>query len=181
MNITINKAEKGDYKIIKKLFLSAFPPEERPPFIFLKKRSLDGRCDMLTIKNGNSFAGFASVLCFRDMAYLFLFAIEEDCRGNGIGSRVLELIKEKYKDKRIFLAREVLDESAENYIDRVRRRGFYMRNGFYDLPGKIKEAGVVYDIMGTGKGVSSDEYKEIMQNFLGRIFFKFVDVCLIED
>lgn len=180
MNITLEKSQKSDYKQIKKLFVKAFPPEERPPFFMLKRGIKKGAGIMLTARDGDEFVGFVYLLCHGDTAYLFFFAIQADRRGSGYGSAVLGRLKEMYKGKRVFLARETLDECAENYSERVRRHGFYLRNGFEDMPVKIKEASVVYDVMGIGGGVTAEEYDKLITRWCGRLVRKFVDMRIIE-
>jgi len=180
MKVMFKKANKKDYKRIKKLFISAFPPEERPPFFILKSKAEKGKGDMLSIYDGEVFIGFVYIVCRLDTAYLFFFAIEADKRGCGYGSAVLvELLKE-YEGKRLFLAREQLDENSDNYDERVRRHKFYLKNGFCDLPVKIKEGNVIYDVMGVGGSVTAEEYDLLITQWCGKFMRKFVDMRIIE-
>ena len=80
---------------------------------------------------------------------------------------------------RIFLAREQLDKSAENYAQRVSRRNFYLRCGFEDLPCCIKEGSVVYDVMGIGGIVTAEEYHKLIKPWAG-FLLKIVDMRIIE-
>lgn len=114
------------------------------------------------------------------MAYLFFFAIEPDKRGKGYGSKVLGKLKERYEGKRLFLAREQLDERSNNYGERVKRHEFYLHNGFEDLPCRIKEAWVIYDVMGTGGKVSAEEYDALISSWTGKWIRKIVDMRIIE-
>ncbi len=48
------RANKNDYRLIKKLYISAFPRDERAPFFMLKKRAFQGKAEMLAAEeNGN--------------------------------------------------------------------------------------------------------------------------------
>lgn len=173
----LENAKKEDMKAIKKLYLSAFPPEERPPF-FLIKRGLKKSGVLLLAKENDEFIGFIYLISYLDMVYFFYFAIEEIHRKKGYGSEVLGLIKEKYKGKRIFLAREKLEESASNYSERVKRRDFYMKNGFSDLPINIKEGSVTYDVMGIGGKISPKEYDDLITSWSGKFLQKLVKMEL---
>lgn len=175
MSIKLEKAEKRDFKLVKPLFISAFPKEERPPFFMMKRGVKKANGDLLIVRDGEKFVGFAYLMAGKRAAYLFFLAISDDCRNKGYGSEVLAGLKEAYPDKSIFLAREMLDESAENYTDRVRRHGFYLRNGFIDLVVKIKEGSVIYDVMGTG-AVEPSDYEEIMRTWCGKLYCKLVDL-----
>ncbi len=179
MSLALHIANPSDYKRIKPLFTSAFPPEERPPYFFLRRRGLQGKAEMLTVTDGDAFIGFAYLVCHRDLAYLFLFAIDDGCRGKGYGGKVLGMLRERYAGKRLFLARETLDEKAGNYEQRVRRRAFYMRNGFQDLPVKIKEASVVYDVMSSGGSVAPGEYDALITQWMGRSLRRLIDMRLM--
>lgn len=118
--------------------------------------------------------------CYADLVYLFYFAIDEKQRGKGYGSRLLWKLQEQYKGKVIFLAREQLVESARNYEQRVKRREFYSKNGFVDLPYQLKEAREVYDVMSVGGTVSAKDYDTLITNWCGKFIRKMVDMRFIE-
>ncbi len=180
MYITLEPADAADYKNIKTLYKSAFPPEERPPFFIIKNKAKKGKAQMLAARDGETFIGFAYLICCLDMAYLFFFAIDEAKRAMGYGSEILRLLRERYQGKRLFLAREQLDETADNYSQRVSRRNFYRKSGFEDLPCRIKEASVVYDVMGIGGNISPKEYDELITSWAGGLIRKLVDMRVLE-
>lgn len=169
-------AAKHDYKAIKKIYAEAFPADERAPFRMLKRRAVNGNAQMLIAKRDEEIVGFAYTVSDDSVAYLFYFAVSAGMRGNGVGTEILRLVKEKFTNKRLFLAREQLDENADNYAVRVRRRDFYMRNGFTDIPRTIKEATVIYDVMTTGGDISRDEYLSLMKKWGGNKVLKLVDM-----
>lgn len=177
--IRCNKDRKM-LKIIKKLYLSAFPKEERAPFFFLKSRAGKGGGEMLAVKEKDEFIGFVYIVRNKELVYLFYFAIAECKRGMGYGSRVLSAIREKYPDKRIFLAREQLDKASPNYAQRVSRREFYMKNGFEDIPCLLKEASVIYDTMSIGGIITPKDYEELISAWTGPIIYRLIDMRIIE-
>ena len=75
----------------------------------------------------------------------------------------------------------MLDENAENFEQRVKRHEFYLKNGFSDLPIRIKEAGVTFDVMGIGGVIKKEEYDAMMDGFCGRLLRKLVKMRLIEE
>ncbi len=165
---------------IKKLYINSFPAEERAPYWFIKRRIKKGLTESLNIMAGDEWVGWFYMVVHNDMAYIFYFVIDEKHRGKGYGTKAIEALKEKYKGLRIFLALEELDESSENYNQRLRRHRFYSNCGFEDLPHSIKEGTVTYAIMGIGGKVGAHEYKELIYKFTGRIFRLFVDMRIIE-
>lgn len=180
MNLSLKPAGRQDMKKIKRLYLAAFPPEERAPFGFIRRRA-GKRADMLAAFDKGEFIGFAYTVTHEDMAYLFYFAICEDKRGMGYGSAILERLIEIYSGKRFFLAREQLDSSAENYTQRINRHSFYLHNGLIDLPGHITEAGVIYDVMGIGGEVSPADYDGLITPWAGKFIKKRADMRLFID
>lgn len=180
MDLMLQQAEASDYKRIKRLYKKAFPPEERAPFFMIKNRAKRGKAHMLVIKERNLFIGFAYMVCYLDLAYLFYFAIEGDKRGAGYGTRVLAKLQERYQDKRLFLAREQLDQTADNYEQRKKRHQFYLHNGFKDLPCKIKEANVIYDVMSIGGNISAQEYDQLILQWSGKWIKKIIDMRILE-
>ncbi len=178
--MVLTQATKQDRALVRKLYLTAFPREERAPFWLIKRRADQKRGEMLVAKEGEEFLGFAYTVCHAQYVYLFYFAVDAQKRGNGVGSGILRLLKQRYAGKRLFLAREVLDENAENYEQRSRRHRFYLRNGFADLPGHIREAGVVYDVMGVGGELSAEAYGKLITFWAGRTLRKLFKMEMTE-
>lgn len=179
--MVLENAKKGDLPFVKQLYLSAFPKEERPPF-FLLRRGLARQSGVLLVaKEQDQRLGFAYLISTESLGYLFFFAMEENCRNLGYGSQVLGLLKEKYAKQRLFLAREVLDPTAENYSQRMRRHGFYLRNGFVDMPCQIQEGPVVFDVMGIGGEVSTQEYADLMDAWGGKWLRKVIPMKMVKN
>ncbi len=182
MALILEKAasRSSDYKKIKRLYKTAFPREERAPFFFIKRKAKAEKADMLVAKDGDEFVGFLYLVRYLDMVYLFYFAIDDSKRGMGYGSRLLKLLQDSYPGKRIFLAREQLDVNAANYAQRVKRHEFYLHSGFTDFSCKIKEASVIYDVMGIGKDVLAEEYDALILNWCGKRYKSLMDMHIIE-
>ncbi len=180
MSITLENYSAQDKKIMKKLYVSAFPVEERAPFFMVVSKAKKGSAELLTARKNGSFAGMVYMVCNEKLAYIFYLAVDEAQRGKGIGGEIIKALKERYKGRRIFLAREQLEESAENYSQRLSRRNFYLRCGFEDLPCSIKEGPVTYDVMGIGGNVSAAEYDELITGWCGKFLKKIIDMKIIE-
>lgn len=129
---------------------------------------------MLAAKQDGEFIGFAYTVCDRSVVYLFYLAVAKNRRGGGKGAGILRLLRAYYEGKTIFLAREPLDDDADNQAQRISRRKFYLRNGFLDLPYQIREAGVVYDLMSTDAGFDPEDYDALIRKWAGRWVSRFV-------
>ena len=174
------KASQQAYVQLKKLYTEAFPENERAPFWLLRRRAEQGRAEFWSLMDGEMWAGMAYVVRHQDMAYLFYLAVDSQARGKGYGTKAIEALKEHYKGCRLFLALETLDKTAENYEQRVKRHAFYEKCGLTDLPYHIKEASVVYAVMGIGGNVYPEEYKAMIDQYLGWPIRWLIDMRFVE-
>ncbi|MBQ3969656.1 MAG: GNAT family N-acetyltransferase [Clostridia bacterium] len=182
---------KNEYQAIEKIYTQSFPDNERAPMKLLKKRANRGKADFLAAYDGENLVGMAYVVCHNDLAYLFYIAVDAKERGRGFGTKMLSALLERYRGRRFFFALEQLDESADNYEQRVKRHEFYKSCGLRDLPFKLKEGTVTFAAM--GKRISErsqseadddftvlpEEYKELMNRYMGFIMKHLVDVRLL--
>ncbi len=193
MSLKLKKVtEKNEYQAIEKIYTEAFPDNERAPMKLLIKRANKGKADFLALYDENILVGMSYVVCLRDLAYLFYIAVDREKRGRGYGSQTISALLERYRGKRFFLALEQLDKAADNYTQRVKRHEFYKACGLRDLPFKLKEGTVTFSAMGgrlldeNSKNDSDDftvrpeEYKELMNRYMGFIMRHLVDVRLLE-
>lgn len=181
--MAIVRAERKDRQFLMELYKEAFPKCERAPFFLLWRQYKRSIGDFLIARYDNEDIGFVYMIASGDLAYLSYLAIHKSYRGKGYGSLILSELKDIYAGKRIFLAREKLDEDADNYVQRQKRHEFYLKNGFKDLSCSIKEDRVVYDAMGVGGEVYSAEYDDMVNIWLGRFIKRFInwDMRIIEN
>lgn len=182
MGITLKRLTKrsADMKKTKQLYKNAFPADERAPFFLLMSKVRKDGVDFWGIYNGSEWVGLMYVVSDKDIAYVFHFAIDDKVRGKGFGSGALEAAKAIYKDKNLFLAIEELDPKADNYAERVKRKSFYQRCGFEPLGYKLREATVMYDLLGTGGSVRPEQYKKLMNAYMGKLLSKLIVMEIIE-
>lgn len=121
----------ADTAALQALNDEAFPPQERLTVAQLFADLNGLKRDLLGIYEAGRFAGFVSVLACGRCAYVCYFAVRAECRGRGVGSRALRLLPERYPGRQIVVDFEAPDPDAPNHAQRLRRRGFYLRNGFH--------------------------------------------------
>ena len=164
-----------DYKSVKELYLYAFPSVERVPFWLLMKKSKNEGADFYAIYDEEKWIGLIYAITDGEVVYVYYYAIFEKERGHGIGVAVLDEFKNLYKDKRIFLAIEQLEEeNAPNQKQRMSRYKFYQRCGFLRLNAKIVEAKITFDVMAYGGEVNPESYNKMMKKYLGKIMSHFI-------
>lgn len=159
----INENHK-DIDIISSLYETAFPDDEKAPFSSLIERSKKETVDFIGYYDNDKFIGFTYLIHDFDLHYIFYFAIVNELRNQGYGTEILNILKEKYKDETIFFEIETIDENADNYHERKRRKDFYLRNGF-------KESGfgyyfyVDYEVMIYGSKIEPDRWHDMFITF----------------
>ena len=162
-------------KQIKKLYRAAFPKEERAPLFTLYYKTKKENYNFYAIVEEEEFAGLIYTMEDGGIVYVFFFAIVDEKRGQGYGSKVLSMIKDMYPDRTVTLMIEDMRETeADNYEQRVRRLNFYERNGFTQLHIHIIEAGVRYELLGTQTGVTQADFLRLMRNYLGGLLYRFI-------
>lgn len=153
---------KNDLALIRELYLKAFPLNERKPFPVILQKCKEGSMEILKIEDENkSFIGLVIMILYKDLAILDYFAIDENQRNKSAGSQVLALLNERYADRRMILEIENPDVPSDNMAERIRRKGFYLRNGMVLMPFRVNLFGVEMLILTNGKSVTFDEYHDI--------------------
>ena len=134
----------------------------------LFNNALKDNNDLLAFYEDNHFIGFANVLFYQDICYMFFLAIANEYRNKGYGSLIIQEAFKKYQGKRFVLCFEEVDDKYEDNSYRIKRREFYYRNGFKDNMLKTWEYGVIYDTVYHGSSpVSFEEYLSLMVHCYG--------------
>ncbi len=140
--IKLGKTEKRYLEPLKALYFDAFPEVERKPFPYMEELCASGKMEMLAVVENGEFIGLDINMLAKNAAILDYFAISPEKRSGGYGSRALRLILERFQGQKLIFEIETQDPSAENAVDRKRRKDFYLRNG-------VKETGVFANVYHT--------------------------------
>lgn len=134
MQISLRKltAESEDIHIFSDINDEAFPPSEYMSMEEILNFASATNTDVLGIYDGALPIGFIVILKNERCGYIYFYAIDGRLRSKGYGSAVLERLGDEYKGIQMTLDFELLDENADNYVQRLRRRQFYLRNGFHE-------------------------------------------------
>ena len=168
MKIVNYKENPQIRKDVQRLYVSAFPREERPPVnMFFNTVKLPND-DLFGFYENETFIGFANVILYKDICYLFFFAITQENRSKGYGTKILQILKEMYKDKVLTLCYEEIDGKYKDIELRKRRKNFYYRNGFKDNEMKTCEYGVDYETCYIGNHkVNFEDYLGLYRSVFG--------------
>lgn len=135
-NIILRSFEPSDTAAYVALYEDAFPLSERKPFEYMTQAPTADRYELLVISTPTVPRAGLVILTYAEVggeifALLDYLAVSPQVRGAGIGHAVLPLVRAHChrKDARLFLEIEAPDDTAENAIQRVRRKAFYLSCG----------------------------------------------------
>lgn len=151
------------YNEIKELALEAFPKKEYLSPDTLLKMAKNDNFDFYEIIDKEMFIGFLAVQTYKDLCYLFFLAISKKNRFKGYGSKTLELLKNTYKDKKLIVDIEMPDCNSLNYMQRRKRKEFYLKNGYKETNLFLSYLGVDYEVLCMNDDFNEYEFKNLMQ------------------
>ena len=141
----------------------AFPPEEYLAPDKLVEMSRTDSFDFLALTESDTFIGFMVVQIYKNLAYLFFLAIDPSFRAKGYGSRAIETLQALYPNKKQVVDFEILDSEAPNSEERIKRRQFYLRNGYEETGLFLSYLGVDYEVFFMGDDFKPQEFKDMMR------------------
>ena len=148
---------------INYLAKEAFPPEEYLAPDRLAEMSKADNFDFLALTDNDAFIGFLAVQIHKNLAYLFFLAIDASCRAKGYGSRAIETLRALYPGKKQVVDFEMQDKAAPNNEQRIKRRKFYLRNGYKETGLFLSYLGVNYEVFCMDSDFEPQEFKDIMK------------------
>lgn len=153
----------NDMESVVALNNEAFPEEEREEIDNFIEYAEEGICDFLAVYDGERFIGFTLLAVNAGTAYLCYFAVDSKLRSKGYGSKILSLLKDRYKDKQIVLDLERTDEDSCNMEQRISRKDFYLRNGFNETGFVLSYSGMTFEVLFYGKEFDKQSYVDLFE------------------
>lgn len=150
-------ASQNDVPMVRALYERAFPVNERRPLGPLLNDAT-GHAKVLAAYDGEGFCGFVCILQWADIVHIIYFAVEEKQRGKGLGSAILQAVHQANPQKRVIVDIEEPDSSAPNNPQRVKRRAFYLHNGYAETKIRYRWLGTDYLILSHGGDMTDEEF-----------------------
>ena len=143
---------------IYRLYQTAFPAAEKKPFSVILKMHRKGTSDVWRFTRDGKFAGL--IISINGEKYILLdyLAVGKSCRGTGVGTEILKLMRQQYTGKGVFLEIESVYEDCDNKQQRLRRKHFYEKSGMKSLEVFVWLFGVKMELMGFDCRLSYEEY-----------------------
>ena len=146
------------------LYQSAFPASEKKPFSMIRSMHKKGKSDVWYCEENGKFAGLVITINGPDKILLDYLAVAKNRRGQGFGSRILQKMREQYAGKGVFLEIEIVDEAADNYEERKRRKQFYLSNGMIPMNVFVELFGVDMELLGFDCALTFEEYHDFYRD-----------------
>lgn len=142
---------------IEKLYIEAFPENERFPFMQMIKNE-NGHYETFGFFREGEFCGFAMLLNSGEISHILYIATKAELRGKGLGKKALEALGRIKKDKIIIvdIEREI-PSSPENEL-RLRRKNFYLRNGYHETEIRYIWQDEAYEILAFGGEITREDF-----------------------
>ena len=178
----IKATDEHRLQLIEDLYMRAFPKAERKPFQLMVKKQAEGTMELLSIEEENQFLGLAIFAHDKDIALLDYFAISDEMRDQGIGSRAIKALQKIYAGKRFVLEIETTKKPCNDLEMRNKRKGFYLRNGLHTMDFDVMLFGVEMEMLSNAEHLNFDEYLDVYKNACG---LKYADkihlICEVEQ
>lgn len=151
MSFELIEADVSALRVLYPKLRRDFHPGERIPKRFLRRALRRGAYDLFLLGDGaGKTPGYALVnpRSLYGYALLLYIGVDPEVRDRGFGGALLRLLAEQYRDRQGMLA-ELTHISGEE-ADLERRRTFYRRAGFLDVPCRYNLFGLDCDLMCLG-------------------------------
>lgn len=163
-----------NYLNVIELYKEAFAGVQRIPSWLLRFMMRNGKPGFSVLYEGDKWLGLIYIVESSDIVFVQFFAISESLRSGGYGSKVVDSMKYAYVDKRIVLNIEDLDDTSENYQQRLKRKAFYTSNGFESTGYIVKEPGERLEMLILGGSINRKEISALYKRLFGKLVGSFL-------
>ncbi len=157
------QSDSKDRAYFEEVNREAFPPSERLEMDEIFAFAQDTDTDILGIYDEKTPIGFAVLLKNAECAYIYYIAIDKNLRSKGYGGAALGELMEAYSDLQLSLDFEELKEEAENIEQRIRRKNFYLRNGFHETGNYTLLCGERFEVVCNKGELQKPAFKELLK------------------
>ena len=143
--------------------MSAFPKNERFPFVGLLAMALQKRVNLQAVYDHDNFIGLIFWTYAEKIIYIGYLAVDPVWRGKGYGSQTLNLMKQHHPNQEIVLDIEPVIKTAKNYSQRINRLLFYKHNGFKLTQDNLVDEGGRYAILSSDKHFKKRNLSQLLK------------------
>ncbi len=155
MEIRKIAAGSPDMPVLEAINEEAIPEEERCALSDMIATGATVCC----IDVNREPAGFTAVRYFRNLVYLAYFAVRNDLRSKGIGGSALRELIRQHPGKQIVVEYEAPGPGCASNDMRLRRKQFYLRNGFHETGWHTCYDGTEFEIGCSQQDFDSEQFR----------------------
>lgn len=172
--LEIHKEGKTYTNELFSLYEDAFPEEEKKPAELLEQLYIEGKMEILAIVERERFIGLAINLLYQDQALLDYFAIQTEHRECGYGSKAIRELQRRFEGRKYILEIERPDADAENSMERIRRKNFYLRNGLKETHVYANVYHTDFELLTPDGELSYNMYVQFLKHVLDQKTFELI-------
>ena len=154
------------YKQVNDIYKKSFPKEER--YLSLNRMIKADNTELYCLFENENIYGITYLIKKQTSVFILYLAINSSNRSKGYGSYLLKWCLNEFKDKKIFLNIEEINEEKLDIEIRKKRLDFYLRNGFYLTNIMSNDNKENFHVLSSQKDVNIDEYIEL-DNFVAEV------------
>lgn len=164
MNLELIKLgpDNKDRKYFEQINEEAFPLSERMSFDEIFNFAANTDTDVIGIYDKVNPIGFAVLLKNAKCGYVYFVAIDHRMRSKGYGSAAIQKLMKVYPKLQLVLDFEIIDEKVENNEQRVRRKNFYLRNGFHETGNYTMLGDERFEVVCNGGELNKTALKDLL-------------------
>lgn len=116
-----------DFEEVLLIYNEAFPINEQMdlPWLFTKLK----KGKILGYYQNNQLSAFTIICLHQNILNILYLAVDKKYRNQGIGSKIISYLTDNYSNYQLILDIEQIKE-VENKQQRIKRKQFYLNNGF---------------------------------------------------
>ncbi|MCD7894731.1 MAG: GNAT family N-acetyltransferase [Erysipelotrichaceae bacterium] len=158
---------KETYKFLQK----AFDPSELREYAWMKAIYDQNKFKIYGYVDNNQLLGIITLWEFNDYDYIEHFAVDENYRGQGIGSQIIEDIKQLCDKPIVLEVEEIVDDMTKNRVHFYEKHGFQLSSYLFIQPPlreNVKDVPLIY--MSYPRLFNNEMYDKIFDELKNKVY-----------
>ncbi|MDH6367086.1 MULTISPECIES: GNAT family N-acetyltransferase [unclassified Breznakia] len=154
------------------LLQEAFPISELRPYVYIEEKMKTSFVELLGAYEDQQLVGVFLLWQLQDCIFVENFAVAKHTRGMGIGSKMLDALKEKYLHTTLILeVEEPFDHTSARRVAFYKRNQFQIHESTYLQP-QINTEKNIHPLcfMSYPKPLDDDLYQKIQQEVFTKVY-----------
>ncbi len=154
-----------DKEKIKEIYTSSFLKKDRMPFWLMLIMAKMRNTEFISFYDKDTLCGFVYMATVQNLTFVMFLAVDENIRSKGYGSRILDKIQSMHPDSKIIISIERCDEDAKDIEQRLRRKKFYINNGYIETGYLVELAKKKQEIIIKNGEFDEDEFSLFFKKY----------------